>query len=679
VESGTNIYGPPPTEGKPGMNRSVSAAIIAMALVACCSLAWAAPPQGYQSRACGFDLNFNGVPGEPGDCNRICRGDPTNTDIDGNGVADRQVYVNCSAGTDSTTCGAPGSPCRTLQYALNGSNSRFADHISSPATNQIQAVCFQGICGNAQVNLTQSGAAGTYTRTASGSEPRSFEFPRYPVIISGWDVNADGNYPPNSGETAVVDGNVNGNTNTFFNSGGHSRYELAHFTIRDYGQACTGGVGVGDPGGTTDVSHAYWHDLAVIDVNRGCNQGEPASQSGQILWNNFTGDGNTLRYFAVVNTSIQNWGGYIFRGSSPSDDLTPSETSGPYRFQNVTATALPANGSSVFGFKPWSTISGFDLIDSIIDANTDAYSPGDPTAHYAITIAQCVQDIVIRNNQLKNWKQSIVLQPSASGYCPVRDLNNIIIDGNEIRNTYSSWSQYGHTGIRLDANNGSSSQVAQNVTITNNFISSTNVRWASAVQSENSRDTGTITGILRIAGNTIEANGASCNFGLIGLCTNGTCRGQRQNNIQILGNILRGCQAGAAAVKVAYAPSGFAADWNLYDVDGTANWVWNGSTRATLASWQTALGGCPAANHDCGARQCVPGYVSASSGNYHLQNMDTCARDAGFSLAGILDTDIDEQPRPGGASWDMGADEVVLSGTSPPAAPRLLDVEPLGP
>src|SRR5262249_21661508 len=319
VENGTNIHGLPPTEGEPGMNRSVSAAIIAMALVACCSLAWAAPPQGYQSRACGFDLNFNGVLGEPGDCNRICRGDPTNTDIDGNGVAHRQVYVNCSAGTDSTTCGAPGSPCRTLQYALNGSNSSFADHISSPATNQIQAVCFQGICGNAQVKLTQSGAAGTYTRTASGSEPRSFEFPRYPVIISGWDVNADGNYPPNSGETAVVDGNVNGNTNTFFDSGGHSRYEIAHFTIRDYGQACTSGadVGVGYPGGSGDVSHAYWHDLAIIDVNRGCNQGNPPNQSGQILWNNFTGTNKTLRYFAVVNTSIQNWGGYIFRGASP--------------------------------------------------------------------------------------------------------------------------------------------------------------------------------------------------------------------------------------------------------------------------------------------------------------------------------------------------------------------------
>jgi hypothetical protein len=662
------------------MNRSVLAAIIAMALVACCSLAWAAPPRGYQSRACGFDLNFNGVPGEPGDCNRICRGDATNADIDGNGVADRQVYVNCSAGTDSTTCGAPGSPCRTLQYALNGSNSSFADHISSPATNQIQAVCFQGICGNAQVNLTQSGAAGTYTRTASGSEPRSFEFPRYPVIISGWDVNADGNYPPNSGETAVVDGNASGNTNTFFSSRGHSRYELAHFTIRDYGQACTSGgdVGVGYPGGGGDVSHAYWHDLAIMDVNRGCNEGDPAHESGFILWNNFTGSGNTLRYFAVVNTSIQNWGGYILRGSSPSD-LTPSEASGPYRFQNVTATALPANGSPVFGFKPWSRIIGFDLIDSIIDANTDAYSAGDPSAHFAMDIAQCIQDVVLRNNQLRNWKQPISIQPSASGGCSSFDLDNITIDGNEIRNTNSSWGRFGHIGIQLNANDGSSSQAAQNVTITNNFVSSTNKNWRTGILVENSRSSGAIAGLLRIAENTFEGNGASCDLGLIGFCTNGGCLGQRQNNIQILGNILRGCQANANLVDVRYAPTGFAADWNVYDVDGTANWVWNGSTRATLASWQTALGGCPGANHDCGARQCVPSYVNASSGNYHLRDTDSCARDGGFTLAGVVDKDIDGEPRPGGASWDMGADEVVLSGTSPPAAPKLLDVEPLGP
>ena len=266
-----------------------------MALVACCSLAWAAPPRGYQSRACGFDLNFNGVPGEPGDCNRICRGDPTNADIDGNGVADRQVYVNCSAGTDSTTCGAPVSPCRTLQFAFNGSNSSFADRITTPAATQIQAVCFQGICPNATLNLTQSGAAGVYTRPATGSEPRNFEYPHYPIILSGWDVNADGNYPPASGETAVVDGNVSGNTNSFFDNAAHSRYEMAHFTIRDYGQSCTGGVGIGSPGsnGGAPVDHAYWHDLSVIDVNRRCDQHNPADQSGQILWQ-FHGGGRVL-------------------------------------------------------------------------------------------------------------------------------------------------------------------------------------------------------------------------------------------------------------------------------------------------------------------------------------------------------------------------------------------------
>ncbi len=31
----------------------------------------AVPPRGYQSRPCGFDLNHNGVAGEPADCN-VC-------------------------------------------------------------------------------------------------------------------------------------------------------------------------------------------------------------------------------------------------------------------------------------------------------------------------------------------------------------------------------------------------------------------------------------------------------------------------------------------------------------------------------------------------------------------------------------------------------------------------------
>src|SRR5262249_29719524 len=280
---------------------------------------------------------------------------------------------------------------------------------------------------------------------------------------------------------------------------------------------------------------------------------------------------------------------YIFRGS-------PGDGSGPFRFQNITATALPADGSPVFGFKPWGVITGIDILDSVIDANTGAYSPGDPSSQFAVGIHQCSQDVVIRNNQFKDWKQGILLNPAASGFCATRDVDNIVIDANEIRNTNSSYSQFGHVGMWLEANDGSSSQVIQNVNITNNFMSSTNTGWRSGVLVENSRNSGAIAGLLRIAGNTFEANGAQCDLGLIGFCTNGatSCLSQRQNNVQILGNILRGCRANAAVVDVTYAPSGFATDWNVYD--STANWVWNGGTKTTLASWRTALGGCPAAN-----------------------------------------------------------------------------------
>src|SRR5262249_970385 len=79
--------------------------------------------RGYAAGGWAFDPTSTGIAGEArGACDRVCRGGATGADIDGNGVADRQVYVDCGAGSDSATCGAPGSPCRSLQWALDGSN-----------------------------------------------------------------------------------------------------------------------------------------------------------------------------------------------------------------------------------------------------------------------------------------------------------------------------------------------------------------------------------------------------------------------------------------------------------------------------------------------------------------------------------------------------------------------------
>src|SRR5437016_9820407 len=72
--------------------------------------------RGYQSRACGFDMNHNGIIGEcrnhspnglgsPGDdcpdCH-VCDG--VTKDPDGDGVNENIIYVDCKAGTDTSTC-----------------------------------------------------------------------------------------------------------------------------------------------------------------------------------------------------------------------------------------------------------------------------------------------------------------------------------------------------------------------------------------------------------------------------------------------------------------------------------------------------------------------------------------------------------------------------------------------
>eukprot|EP01083_Nonionella_stella_P301518 1034854_1 len=70
--------------------------------------------RGYISRPCGFDLNHNGIIGEEDDCNKICKGNAQSVDIDYDGINEMQYYIDCNTGTDDSTCGAPSTPCKTI-------------------------------------------------------------------------------------------------------------------------------------------------------------------------------------------------------------------------------------------------------------------------------------------------------------------------------------------------------------------------------------------------------------------------------------------------------------------------------------------------------------------------------------------------------------------------------------
>ena len=94
-----------------------------------------AGPRGYEGRPCGFDMNRNGVVGEPGDCNV---GDGVTLDPDGDGVAEDILYVDCNNGDDVGGDGSPANPFATIEHAF--------EQADGPADGAEDIVAFTGTC-----------------------------------------------------------------------------------------------------------------------------------------------------------------------------------------------------------------------------------------------------------------------------------------------------------------------------------------------------------------------------------------------------------------------------------------------------------------------------------------------------------------------------------------------------
>src|SRR5207249_8579106 len=164
--------------------------------------------RGYKSHACGLDMNRNGIIGECSnhaggvatcpDCS-VCNGQGGVTsprDVDGDGQNEAEIYVACGSGTDNSSCGDPGSPCNTIDFALN---------TRAPALSGQKIVCFRGTCssenaigpgpdGLSTANGTwPSGVSAScnsnpyYTRPkdVSGNEVRDFRYACNPTMLIG--------------------------------------------------------------------------------------------------------------------------------------------------------------------------------------------------------------------------------------------------------------------------------------------------------------------------------------------------------------------------------------------------------------------------------------------------------------------------------------------------------------
>ncbi len=611
----------------------------------------AAPLRGYIPRACGFDMNRNGIIGEPADC-RVCNG--TTTDPDSDGVNEDLIYIDCQSGTDSATCGAPTSPCRTINYAWN-------DRADGPGDGAEDILCFRGTCTSEENTAPGvSGVAGFYVRAQSGSEARSFELPSHPTMLVGWDVDADGSYPPVDNDVAVLDGGPGQLTRAFhFNLNGVKSYlEVAHFVARDYGRfgpqtEDLGFLRVGFFG--PQSTHVYLHDLQLERINRGRSSGSSVS-----VFNFFRG-GTVPQHWALVNLNISEMASWLVRGSGQD---TLAQENGPFRFQNLTVTALGCSfatcGSTAATtmFKLWGYVRGVEILDSVFNLQPFLWFPGGNPSN-GVSPSQCVQDWTIRNNEFIDFQRALNVEAFTSGFCDgvsARPVDDIVFDRNFSHNDYP-W-DLGDPAVMIQAGNTVTETIGD-VTVSNNVFAST-TEMAACLWSEAGNPLGLNPGQIIFAGNSCLTNIDRYAAIMIGRPDQPEQAFPQQNYL-IKNNLIRGLEATDVNVRTDFGPLNWQADNNLFATG--AAYSWNGIPAATLAVWRSLSA------DDVNSRDCTPLFRSLNPLEFHLDFADTCALGAGTQVLGIDAFDVEGQARGITPGWEIGADEVlplVFRGTFAP-------------
>ena len=339
--------------------------------------------RGYTARPCGFDMNDNGIVGEPEDCNV---GDGVTLDPDGDGVDEDIIYVHCQTGSDTTGTGSPQNPFGSIPYAFSQADG--------PGDGAEDIIVFAGVCTDVnQLSFPHGGLSDTKIQPATGSEEADWVLPMNPIMLIGWDMDNDGQYPPyDVDDTAILDGT--GFDGAITIPTGRSNVEIAHFVAREYGtqngtandRGKTGGFASGIRGAFT-----YMHDLSLIGINRSSYWG-----SSRIVF----AMGGAGPYFYLKNTECLDCGGYFTRYAG----------AGPYRFQNlhVTLDACDSGTSECEGntgtsnsgaqiSKMWGYLNGVEWLDSIFDGQPRNRILGGHPATFpgGIDVAQCAQDYVI--------------------------------------------------------------------------------------------------------------------------------------------------------------------------------------------------------------------------------------------------------------------------------------------
>ena len=615
--------------------------------------------RGYVSRPCGFDMNRNGIIGEPADCN-VCDGETT--DPDGDGVDEDLLYVDAEWGSDLEGDGGPWNPYKTIQHAWN-----LAD---GPRGGAEDIICFRGVTQEEFITPGTRGLKGTYTLPRSGSQARDWLLPVDPTMLVGWDEDNDGDYPPHDpDDTAVLDGSGDGfrkGLSTVFKlNSGNDYLEIAHLYIQDYGRFSpgvdSGLVRFGPRGDGLD--HIYFHDLELYSVNM-----ERHGDGGRDFTFNLFNSG--LRWANFTNLLFKDNGGWFARGSGPNE--APDE--GPVRWQNITRTVHGCDFSDCGkaagwpGFKIWGYISRIEILDSIWDTNVAHWEPNPNGGHGAVAViaAQCSQNWTIRNNEFIDTTIALRLSGASEGFCEDQDArptDQVVFDRNIVRNNYGVWG-LGNVGIDVEAPHPERGEgdvpgeTIGDVTITNNILSTSKIGWDSCIWMAVGNEASEPPGRIVIANNTCIGEMRRRAAISIGSVDDRPTPRFQQHNIIIQNNIVQGLGDGQHNVMMAYEPRSLISDHNVFDANGVYRWAdWE---EIEFPGWQRK------SRSDANSRECEPAFEDSAAFNFHLSRTDTCAQGRGQNLSQWTAVDIDGDLRPSGAEWDAGADQVAAPAADEP-------------
>jgi hypothetical protein len=577
------------------------------------TVTFATQSRGYNVRRCGFDMNRNGVRGESGDC-RVCDG--VTNDPDSDGTNEDMLYVDSVNGNDGTGTGSPSNPYQTVAYALTQADG--------PGDGAEDILCVSGTFTGA-INPTTSGRATTYTVDGLLQ-------PRDPLMIVGWDKDGDGVYPPlDPDDTAVFDGT---STTRWFwdNTTNESYVELAHLTIRRYGDTAALGGGVWRMKGGGTRRYFSFHDMEFESINDGLVDNDvnferqafsADDQSGifgnVLLINNFFD--KVGGSFLAVNRLANTWTNLTIESNTFFHNTAPGEMDHIY-VAGVVGTRILKN-RMVIKSVGW-------------NAATDAVR--------SIHLGSCTQDMIVRDNDFIGVSSGLRLA-HANGTCtPSANTDNVIFDRNQVVQALGIEPGVVMLAQKLNGQASTATNTIENVTITNNYFLSSSTEAIGCFYGIHGNDATTNPGTVRFVGNTCIG---PFKFEYLALGTGTTAFPEQNYTIQ--NNIFSNPGAMTDQITTDYVVTGFVADGNVFDP--VTRWTWNSVPQTSLSAWQTASGG------DAASRQCNPDFVDTVSSNYRLASTDTCARNQGIDITAIAPLDYDGDAR-SAALPDIGADEI---------------------